>query len=152
MTSEPSNPSADRDASVTDLKLVNEPPDFEAQPAADESRSPTHASGKDESTDRRLPIWMFVVGLLLAVVVIGWQAKLAGELEAQVAGLGRELERSQALVEAHRSHLGEIRGGIYEISEQFDSLRALVEGGPNPIPAPDTGLSERAPEAAPSGP
>jgi hypothetical protein len=74
---------------------------------------------------------MLVVALLLGVVVIGWQAQLANELEAEVAGLERQLDRSQAVVEAQMSHLGEIRSGVNALSDQFDGLRALIDEGPH---------------------
>jgi hypothetical protein len=93
------------------------------------------------SGDRlRLPLWLFVAGLILMALVIGWQAQNAGELEAQVVGLEVELERTNGLLEAHRTHLSEIRGGVEDLSERLQGLRALVES--DPIQAESAGESD----------
>jgi hypothetical protein len=139
-TSPPNSP-RDSGSPVADLKLVDESPGFEDRADAEEFQPELQDTFTDESSSRGLPVWMFVVGLIVAVVVIGWQAQLASELEAEVTGLEARLERSNALLEAHRNHLGEIRGGVYDLSERLDGLRALVDGGPM------AGLSESAPEA-----
>jgi uncharacterized coiled-coil protein SlyX len=67
--------------------------------------------------------------------VIGWQAQLASELESQVAGLEVQLERTNVLLDSHRTHLSDVRGGVRELSERLQSLRALVDRDP-------TGVSE----------
>ena len=142
MSPDSSNPTADAGSPVADLKLVDEAEEF-----------PSHSrdGAEDESTQRSLPIWMFVVGLIVAVVVIGWQAQLAGELEAEVAGLESQLERSNTLLEAHRSHLGEIRGGVHDLSERLDGLRALVDGGPaSSGPRPSSGPVKSTLDAPPA--
>lgn len=120
----------DSGLSVADLKLVDEAGHFADRVEEEEFESGATGTTTDESTSRGLPIWMFLVGLVLAVAVIGWQVQRAGRLEAEIASLKSDLERSHALVEAHRSHLGEIRGGVYDLSERLDDLRALVEAGP----------------------
>ncbi len=134
----------DSDSPGADLKLVDEGGRFEEE--SDSRQSDSQAAGRatDEPTPRSLPIWLFVVGLILAVIVIGWQAQLAGELEAEVAGLEMKLERTNALLEAHRSHLGEIRGGVYDLSERLDSLRALVDERPG------SGLGPASPRTPPT--
>jgi hypothetical protein len=139
----PISPS-DSGSPVADLKLVDESTVFEDRADTEEFHPEPQDTVTDESSPRSLPVWMFVVGLIVAVVVIGWQAQLASELEAEVAGLEGRLERSNALLEAHRSHLGKIRGGVYDLSERLDGLRALVDGGPA------AGLTESAPEAQPT--
>jgi hypothetical protein len=145
-----SNPSEAGDA-VTDLKLVE--PSSEADALGDDrllgdlARSRMPSRGREDasvvgSEGRSVPVWMLIGALILAVIVIGWQAQLAGELEAEIVGLEGRLDRAQSLVEAHRSHLGEIRGGVYDLSDRIDGLRALIESGPidgpsdSPPPAP----------------
>jgi phage shock protein A len=86
---------------------------------------------------------MLVATILLGIVVLGWQMQLASELQTEVASLEGQLDRTRAVVDAQRSHLGEIRGGVYALSDQLDGLRALVDGGPQegssdssePVPA-----------------
>lgn len=144
MSPDSTNPPVGTGSSVADLKLVDESGAFESLADAEEPNVEPRSGAADDSPQRSLPIWMFVVGLIVAVVVIGWQAQLAGELEAEVAGLERKLERSSALLEAHRSHLGEVRGGVYDLSERLDGLRALVDSGPS------IGPTEPAPQAPPT--
>ena len=122
---------AQADGSAADLTLVAEPvPIGDGPPAeASESNSLSQAGGEPDGR-QILPVWLFVSGLIIAAVVIGWQARLAGELVAEVAVLEQQLERSHALLEAHRNHLGEIRGGVTDLSERLAGLRKLVAEGP----------------------
>lgn len=114
---------------------------------ASSTTTPPPASGdrEGESDPRRVPLWVLVAVLILGAVVIGWQAQLASELEAEVTGLERQLDRSQAIVDAQRAHLGEIRGGVYELSDQLDGLRALIDAGPH---SDASGSSVSAPAAS----
>ncbi|MFP6655036.1 MAG: hypothetical protein VCB25_05370 [Myxococcota bacterium] len=136
MSSDSSKTQADR--SAADLKLVAEPIDFGHEPKAGASESDPRSGAAFESGGRPvLPIWLFVLGLVFAAVVIGWQARLAGELTAEVADLEQQLDHTNTLLEAHRDHLGEIRGGVTDLSERLAGLRQLVEGGPA-TPPPST--------------
>ena len=148
--SDASNPSEAGDA-VADLKLVEPSSEVDAlgedRLLGDLARSRMSSRGREDepvdgSEGRSVPVWMLIGALVLAVIVIGWQAQLAGELEAEIVGLEARLDRAQSLVEAHRSHLGEIRGGVDDLSGRIDGLRALIESGPidgpsdSPPPAP----------------
>ena len=107
------------------LKLVDEASEDEASSSESES-----STGTDSTDRRRLPVWLFVVALILFSVVIGWQAQVASELEAEVAGLETQLERTNALLDAHRTHLSDIRGGVQELSQSLQGLRILVDSDP----------------------
>lgn len=133
MPSNISTPS--ENAAAAALKLVDSAPESGDEIVTDTSSTtapmPLEGDREGDSDSRRVPLWMLVVALILGVVVIGWQAQLASELEAEVAGLERQIDRSQALIEAQGAHLGEIRGGVYELSDQLDGLRALIDAGPH---------------------
>jgi hypothetical protein len=136
MSSDSSKTQADR--SAADLKLVAEPNDLDDEPKAGDSAPDPRFGAALESGGRPvLPIWLFVLGLVFAAVVIGWQARRAGELAAEVAGLDQQLEHANTLLEAHRDHLGEIRGGVTDLSERLAGLRQLVDQGPA-TPPPST--------------
>jgi hypothetical protein len=107
------------------LKLVDDASESGQRPFATPS-----TSGTGRSERRSLPVWLFVVVLIAFALLIGWQAQLASELEAEVAGLEQELVRSRALLDAHRTHLGEIRGGVHELSASLEGLRTLVDRDP----------------------
>ena len=107
------------------LKLVNEASDAEASPG--ESAS---TAGTDSTDRRRLPVWLFVVALILFSVAFGWQAQVASNLAVEVAGLEAQLDRTTALLDAHRTHLSEIRGGVHELSQSLQGLSTLVDSDP----------------------
>ena len=139
----PSDPSAPEEDQTVGLKLVNKASESGTSSDSSDPQSPTPDGGSaDPRRDRRrLPVWLFVLALILFSLVIGWQAQLASELESQVAGLEVQLERTNVLLDSHRAHLSEVRGGVHELSERLQSLRALVdrgvsEGSEGVVPAP----------------
>jgi hypothetical protein len=91
-----------------------------------------------------LPLWLFVAAVVVFGLIVVWQARLAGELEAQVMGLENELAATTTRLEAHRAHLSEIRGGVRDLSASLEGLRVLVDAEPAdaapeavaPAPAP----------------
>ena len=128
----PSDPSAPEEDQTVGLKLVNKASESGTSSDSSDPQSPTPDGGSaDPRRDRRrLPVWLFVLALILFSLVIGWQAQLASELESQVAGLEVQLERTNVLLDSHRTHLSEVRGGVHELSERLQSLRALVDRDP----------------------
>jgi len=76
------------------------------------------------------------VALVLFAILVGWQAQVASGLKAEVVALEDRLERTNALLDAHRVHLFEIRGGVHELSESLLGLRALVDSDPSENVAP----------------
>ena len=89
------------------------------------------ADSQDASSDRSgVPGWLFLVLLLAAAGLIGWQFQIKGELESQISGLESELRDTQALLGAHKSRLGEIRSGVQALSNQLSGLLVLVEADP----------------------
>jgi hypothetical protein len=128
----PGDPSTPDEDPNIGLKLVNATSESEnSSDSSDAARSTPETGSTDPRSDRRkLPVWLFVVALILFSLVIGWQAQLASELESQVAGLEVQLERTNTLLDAHRAHLTDIRGGVHELSERLQGLRALVDRDP----------------------
>ena len=126
MASDPSKPEEDQTAG---LKLVDATSD--SGTSTDVPKSPPTT----DPTDRwSLPVWQFVVALVLFALVIGWQAQVASELEAELVGLEEQLERTNILLDAHRMRFSEIRGGVHELSERLEGLRALVDSDPTGVP------------------
>jgi hypothetical protein len=148
--SDSSNPSNPRE-----LKLVSNPesPSVSTSALAPEGSSPSPSRSTPDSTPensaatpsserpatdedghdssrRGLPIWLFVVLFLVSALAIGWQFRLAGQLEQQIAGLESELAATTALLGAHQSRLVEIRGGVRDLAVQIDGLKALVDAEP----------------------
>ena len=122
----PQDHSSSEAGRTVDLKLVDEAAGYDALPGANDS-----SAGPGRSDSWVLPAWLFVVALIVFFLVIGWQAKVASQLESKVEGLERELVQTTALLEGHRTHLEEIRGGVRELSAHFAGLRTLVERGPD---------------------
>ena len=128
----PSDPTAPEEDQTVGLKLVNTASESgTSSDSSDPQSSPPDGGSADpRSGRRRLPVWLFVLALILFSLVLSWQAQLASELESQVAGLEVQLERTNALLDSHRTHLSEVRGGVHELSERLQSLRALVDRDP----------------------
>jgi hypothetical protein len=122
MPPDQSNSEADRNLG---LKLVDEASTSGASPNAGESDFDPGRSGRWV-----LPVWLFVLALIVFFLAIGWQAKVASELEAEVEGLERDLAHTTALLDRHRTHLEEIRGGVQELSARLAGLSTLVESDP----------------------
>ncbi len=101
-----------------------------------------------EAAGASVPRWLFVLTLLLSAGIVFWQVRHAGELEARMVGLEEELARANALVEAHRTHLGEIRGGMHALSARVQALRDLVDR--DPATASEGSLGSDAPVLLPS--
>ena len=123
----PSDPFTPAEDTNGGLKLV----DAASESATSHEASASETGQRKRNDDRRsLPLWLFVLALLLFALAIGWQARNASRLEAVVAGLEGELERTNANLDAHRTHLSEIRGGVYALSERLQGLRLLVDTDP----------------------
>ena len=140
----PSDPSAPEEDQTVGLKLVNKASESGTSSDSSDPQSPTPDGGSaDPRRDRRrLPVWLFVLALILFSLVIGWQAQVASELEAEVTGLEERLEQTRALLDAHRTHLSEIRGGVHELSERLQGLRTLVDSDPTEsLPESDVSIA-----------
>ena len=134
----PSDPSSPDEDPAIGLKLVDESAGSGA--TQDESPSaPESAPTGRGIRGRSLPVWLFAVALIVFSLVIGRQAQLASELETEVAGLEAQLEHTSALLDAHRTHLSEVRGGVHELSERLQGLRSLVDRDPM-AEAPETAV------------
>jgi hypothetical protein len=145
----PEAPDASSPSSPRDLKLVSNPGSESAptpplpsglpsetsvnstseNPAA---APPAHQRGADGDGASRqgLPIWLFVVFFLVFALALGWQFRLAGQLEQEIAGLESELAETTALLGAHQTRLIEIRGGVRDVAVQLEGLEALVNAEP----------------------
>ncbi len=107
----PSDLSDSENAANVELKLVDDSTGSGAVPEVE-----TGPADSDSQRRRGLPIWACILGLLAFAVVMGWQLQVASELEAEVARVEAELSRANLLIDAHRMHLAEIRGGVHELS------------------------------------
>ena len=145
------NPPGPSDASEaresTDLRLVHAAGSERPVEAADSgapgvSREIPESESDDSGEERRsgLPFWLFVLALVIFSGVVFWQIRRAGELEAQVVQLEEQLAETEALLEAHRSHLVEIRGGVHALSDRLGALQELVDR------EPASALQQAAPE------
>jgi len=147
----PEAPDSSAPSNPRELKLVSNPesPSLSTSASAPESQSPSASASTPEnsaaapssvrpatdedghdSSRRGLPIWLFVLFFLVSALAIGWQFRLAGQLEQQIAGLESELAATTALLGAHQSRLVEIRGGVRDLAVQLDGLKALVDAEP----------------------
>jgi hypothetical protein len=153
----PEAPDASPPSSPRDLKLVSNPGSESAptpplpsgSPSASPSESPSETSANstsenpaaappahqrgtdgDGASRQGLPIWLFVVFFLVFALALGWQFRLAGQLEQEIAGLESELAETTALLGAHQTRLIEIRGGVRDVAVQLEGLEALVNAEP----------------------
>ena len=141
-----------------ELKLVGKSPRVPdpAAPRPSRTGSPTdsrtgpqvmgRAAGESqEPAERRgLPIWLFLLVLVLFSVALFWQVRVARDLAAEVAGLEQELLATQARLGAHRSHLGEIRSGVHDLADRLAGLQALVDAEPGETRAQARGVAPKA--------
>jgi hypothetical protein len=105
-----------------------------SKPSAGANRAPARA--RDKTPWRGVPVWLFVVVLVLFAVAVGWQLRVAGELRQEIADLETNLARTSALLGAHQNRLSEIRGGVYELVDRVEGLRALVDAEPRASASP----------------
>lgn len=110
------------------LDPSEETPSLGAQ-AVSGAQADSDAQG-ETTQSRGIPVWMALVGLVIAALVVGYQIRLNGQLAAEVTGLEAKLGRTEAVLGAHKAHLGDIRGGVRDLSAQLQSLQALVETEP----------------------
>lgn len=82
------------------------------------------------SEGRKLPLWMFVVLAILALIGFGYQTHQATQLGEEVVRLEKSLGEAEARLESHRTHLLEIRGGVHDLSTRLESLRDLIDRDP----------------------
>jgi len=86
-----------------------------------------------EGERRGLPVWLFLLVFILFSLALVWQVREARQLEGTVVALEQDLAEAQALLGAHRDHLGEIRSGVEGLTERLGELRRLVEAGPETV-------------------
>ena len=91
---------------------------------------PEHDMPPTRESRSGLPIWLFMVALLGFSLVLVWQHRQAGALQARIAGLEQKLDAANQLVDAHQAHLQEVRGGVSDLSERMKGLSVLVELDP----------------------
>jgi hypothetical protein len=60
---------------------------------------------------------MLLALLVLALAGLGLESRRAVRLEARVEGLSAQLAVTEAALEAHRSHLDEVRGSVAALQE-----------------------------------
>jgi len=87
-----------------------------------------HDSGASER--RRPPPWLFFLVVAVFAAGLGWQFRVAGQLEREIGRLEQELRETHVLLGAHKSRLFEIRGGVHDLATRLEGLRALVDADP----------------------
>lgn len=138
-----------------DLGLVRPPTatiesgEKEAVPAAKSAESGESVAAAT-SEHQGIPVWIALLGLLIAALILSYQMRVNGQLEAEVTGLEAELSRTQVVLDAHKTHLTEIRGGVRDLSTRLQSLQTLVET--EPVVARDArdAREDRGPRAIPA--
>lgn len=94
------------------------------------------ARGDAGNQGRTLPLWLFVALFVLFLIGYGYQTHQAARLEDEVARLEGSLAKAEGRLESHRTHLLEIRGGVYDLSARLEELRLLVDRDPTAAVAP----------------
>jgi uncharacterized protein HemX len=95
------------------------------------SSAPAPATDSASGGRSRAVVVAWALAGLLALAVLGFaqQGRRAERLTARVGVLESELAASEAALEAHRSHLSDVRGAVAELQE-------LVARDPAPPAAP----------------
>jgi hypothetical protein len=103
------------------------------------------AAGGDQPSRTGWPIWAFVALFVVFALALGWQFRVAGELEAEIENLEGRLAATTSRLGAHQERLIEIRSGVRDLAAHLDGLRALVDAEPaDALPA----STEPAPDAS----
>jgi len=107
------------------------------QPAS----APASASLPDSAPRRRGRSWVLALLLAAVLVALGLQSRRAATLSADVAALdaeigrlGAELAESHSALEAHRSHLVEVRAAVDRLLELVSSAPETPGGSAAPAP------------------
>ena len=89
---------------------------------------------------RRVPLWLLVAVVVVAVLVSILQVWRARDLAVQVASLEAEVAVAGEKLRAYQSHLDSVRSGVDELAAQLEALRVLVGRDPlAPVVEAETG-------------
>jgi len=107
--------------------VAEERPHLEVVPGGAEAEPrPDPPAASPPEAKQRGGRWAWVLGalLILALVAVGTQTRRVSDLNAEVAGLHAELGRvvtelaeAQGSLDAHREHLGQVRGAVAQLQE-----------------------------------
>ena len=86
-------------------------------------------------TDLGVGFWLLAVILVVAVVIITFQARRLDRLSAQVETLETELSAAHGALRGYESRFGEIRESVGDLRAQLGELEGLVEQPLAPAPA-----------------
>ncbi len=103
--------------------------------AKDESPPDRTPQQRRRWTDLGVRFWLLAVILVVAVLIIGSQARQLDRLSVQVKTLETELSAAHGAVRGYESRFGEIRESVGDLRAQLSELEGLVEQPPAPEPA-----------------
>ena len=101
----------------------------------DEATSKQTPRQRRRWTDLGIGFWLLAVILVVAVVIIAFQARQLDELSVQVTTLETELSAAQGALRGYENRFGEIRESVGDLRAQLGELEGLVEQPPAPAPA-----------------
>jgi outer membrane murein-binding lipoprotein Lpp len=109
--------------------------------AQDKATSDPAPQRRRRWTDLGIGFWLLAVILVVAVVIIAFQARQLDQLSVQVETLETEVETLETELSAARGALrgyenrfGEIRESVGDLRAQLGELEGLVERPPAPAP------------------
>ena len=103
--------------------------------AQDESASDRAPQQRRRWTDLRVGFWLVAVIMVVAAVVIAFQARRLDRLSVQLETLETELSAAHGTLRGYEGRFGEIRESVGSLRAQFGELEGLVEQPPAPAPA-----------------
>ena len=81
-------------------------------------------------TDLGIGFWLLVVAGVVAVLIIGAQARRLDRLGVQMETLETELSATHGALRGYESRFGEIRESVGDLRAQLGELEGLVEQPP----------------------
>jgi len=135
-----------------ELSVVDNASEQEGAGNAPRGGSPPSSQGL---WSRRVPFWLLVAVVVIAVLLSIIQAWRARDLAVQVASLEAEVAVAGEKLRAYQSHLDGVRSGVDELARQLEALQVLVGRDPlAPVVEAETGeaaVGSEADSPAPGG-
>ena len=103
--------------------------------APDEKAAERAPQQRRRWSDLGVGFWLLVVVGVVAVLIIGAQARRLDRISIQMETLETELGAAQGALRGYESRFGEIRESVGGLRAQLGELEGLVEQPPAPAPA-----------------